>query len=248
MKKYTIGIAGLASYATVDLLSRIVNAFPAEKEWDRPRIIVDNNCLIPSRVRAILYGENRELVISGMARQISYLIEGNSDRIIVDCNTAHYFLPEVFQRVDGAEKKVLDIIQSLSVYIYENYGEVDVGMLASEGVIETKIYDKMMKKHNITVHSIDRERYADIRRMIEAVKQSKIDQRILKEFKDMIVSFPYDYVILGCTELPVLYNEIVGSGFTFNKVILDPLDVVISLLQREYNDLPDVRDFSMLQD
>ncbi|WP_027216547.1 aspartate/glutamate racemase family protein [Butyrivibrio fibrisolvens] len=248
MKNYTIGIVGLASYATVDLMRRIVNAFPAEKEWDRPRIIVDNNCLIPSRVRAILYEENTDLVIKGMSRQISYLIEGKADRIIVDCNTAHYFLPEVCQQVKGAKEKVINIIQSLSDYIYEKYGEVDVGMLASEGVIETKIYDNTMKNHNIIVHSLDKQRYADIRRMIEAVKQSKIDKQILEEFKEMIMSFPYDYIILGCTELPVLYDEVINSGFVFNKVILDPLDVAITFLKREYQELPDVGDFAMLQD
>ncbi|MCR4636251.1 MAG: aspartate/glutamate racemase family protein [Butyrivibrio sp.] len=247
MKKYTIGIAGLASYATIDLMRRIVNAFPAEKEWDRPHIIVDNNCLIPSRVRAILYGENTELVISGMARQISYLMEGKADRIIVDCNTAHYFLPEVCKRVDGSEKKIINIINNLADYIYDNYGAVNVGMLASEGVIETKIYDNTMKNHNIIVHSLEKMRYADIRRMIEAVKQSKIDQKILEEFKEMIMSFPYDYIVLGCTELPVLYDKVIESGFAFNKVILDPLDVVIAFLKREYQELPDVSEFSMLQ-
>ena len=56
----TIGIlGGMGSYATVDLFRRLVDAFPAEKEWDRPRIIIDNNCTMPSRVRAILYNEKR---------------------------------------------------------------------------------------------------------------------------------------------------------------------------------------------
>lgn len=36
-----IGIlGGMGSLATVDSFKRIVNAYPAEKEWDRPRIII----------------------------------------------------------------------------------------------------------------------------------------------------------------------------------------------------------------
>ena len=39
----TIGIVGgMGSYATLDFFRRILDAFPAEKEWDRPRIVIDN--------------------------------------------------------------------------------------------------------------------------------------------------------------------------------------------------------------
>ena len=43
MEDYVIGIiGGMGSYATIDFFRRLVDAFPAEKEWERPRIIVDN--------------------------------------------------------------------------------------------------------------------------------------------------------------------------------------------------------------
>ena len=60
-KEMVVGIlGGMGSYATVDFFRRLIEAFPAEKEWDRPRVIIDNNCTMPSRVRAILYHENEE--------------------------------------------------------------------------------------------------------------------------------------------------------------------------------------------
>lgn len=56
-----IGIlGGMGSYATVEIFRRVIDAFPAEKEWDRPRILIDNNCIMPSRVRAILYEEREK--------------------------------------------------------------------------------------------------------------------------------------------------------------------------------------------
>ena len=46
----TIGIlGGMGSYATCAIFQRLLDAFPAEKEWDRPRILIDNNCAMPSR-------------------------------------------------------------------------------------------------------------------------------------------------------------------------------------------------------
>ena len=67
MKDYVVGIVGgMGSYATVDFFKRLVDAFPVEKEWDRPRIIIDNKCTMPSRVRALLYGEKREELEAGV--------------------------------------------------------------------------------------------------------------------------------------------------------------------------------------
>lgn len=78
-KTNTIGIlGGMGSYATVEIFRRMVEAFPAEKEWDRPRILIDNNCIMPSRVRAILYNEKREELIQQMSDSINFLAGGGS--------------------------------------------------------------------------------------------------------------------------------------------------------------------------
>lgn len=59
----TIGIVGgMGSYATLDFFRRLLNAFPAEREWDRPRIVIDNRCTMPSRVHAILYNEQPQKI------------------------------------------------------------------------------------------------------------------------------------------------------------------------------------------
>ena len=52
MKKddFVIGVlGGMGTYATIHLFREYADLFPAEKEWDRPRIIIDNRCTMPSR-------------------------------------------------------------------------------------------------------------------------------------------------------------------------------------------------------
>ena len=51
-------LGGMGTYATINLFNQYAEMFPAEKEWERPRIIIDNRCTMPSRVRAYLYDEN----------------------------------------------------------------------------------------------------------------------------------------------------------------------------------------------
>ena len=67
----TIGIiGGMGSYATQDFFRRLLDAFPSEKEWDRPRIVIDNRCTMPSRVRAILYGEQPEKIVEELTNAV----------------------------------------------------------------------------------------------------------------------------------------------------------------------------------
>ena len=58
---YVIGVlGGMGTYATIHLFKQYADVFPAEKEWERPRIIIDNRYTMPSRVRAFLYKEKVE--------------------------------------------------------------------------------------------------------------------------------------------------------------------------------------------
>ena len=67
-------VGGMGSIATVDYFRRLIDAFPAQKEWDRPRIIIDNRCDIPSRVRGILYGEKTKEIVASLIESIQMMI------------------------------------------------------------------------------------------------------------------------------------------------------------------------------
>lgn len=63
MKKeeFVIGVlGGMGTYATINFFEQYADIFRGEKEWDRPRIIIDNRCTMPSRVRAYLYNEKKK--------------------------------------------------------------------------------------------------------------------------------------------------------------------------------------------
>ena len=97
-KEYVLGVlGGMGTYATIHLFQQYAEIFPAEKEWDRPRIIIDNNCTMPSRVRAILYNEKREELISRMSASMQNLISAGASRIILGCNTSHVFLNDIYK-------------------------------------------------------------------------------------------------------------------------------------------------------
>lgn len=230
MKKFTIGVlGGMGTYATINLFEQYAEIFPAEKEWDRPRIVIDNRCTMPSRVRAFLYKENEELLIEEMSDSMKTLINAGCNKIILASNTSHLFLPEIYKNVPGLEDKVVNIINNCVDYICkENINSVF--LLGSEGTIESKIYQKKLEEKNIKCIVPNTSEYSLLRECIEAVKQNKYTDRVEKIFIDLVNR--YDSCILGCTELPILYKKY-NLNIKCDKII-DPLFLGLLKLKEEY--------------
>lgn len=221
--EYVLGVlGGMGTYATIHLFQQYAEIFPAEKEWDRPRIIIDNNCTMPSRVRAILYNEKRNELVTRMAESIRLLIEAGATQIILGCNTSHIFLEDVYKIVPAARAKVINIIDTCVSELQEKTIN-NVYLLATEGTIASGEYKKKLEAVEIHCDSPSEEDFSKLRLCIEAVKQNKYDDAVKKVFIDLVSRG--EACILGCTELPILYDRYrrevreIAKG----KPVLDPL-------------------------
>lgn len=236
MGDYAVGIVGgMGTYATIDFFKRLADAIPAEKEWERPRIIIDNKCTMPSRVRALLYGERREELESELADSTRHLMEMGATRIVFACNTSHCFIPAVWERIPESKEVILHIIDALGRDLASK--EItEVGLMATEGTIDSGIYADTFAPYGINVSSPTEAEYSQLREFIEAVKQDSIDDEVSAKFKAFVESFDQDAVIMGCTELPIMYSEAVRRGFCPDKQIYDPLQTAIDTIVKEYHE------------
>ena len=75
------------------------------------------------------------------------------------------------------------------------------------------------------------EEYEKLRFCIEAVKQNKFTSETMESFCELINR--YDACILGCTELPVLYD--MYKDEVICKNVYDPLKIVLENLKGEYD-------------
>ena len=226
----TIGVlGGMGTYATIHLFMQYANVFPAEKEWERPRIIIDNRCTMPSRVRAFLYNENVNQLIEEMSESMNQLSKAGANRIILACNTSHLFLPEIYKFNPGLEKKVVHIINACVEQI-ENDNISKIYLLASEGTIESHIYQDALEKKGVSCLVPEREEYHMLRECIEAVKQNHYSDDVKATFLELINR--YNSCILGCTELPILYEKY-KDNVICNQVY-DPLLIGLKMIKKEY--------------
>ena len=172
-KSCTIGVlGGMGTYATIHLFRQYAAVFPAEKEWERPRIIIDNRCTMPSRVRAALYGENRQRLVDEMSDSVRNLEKSGCNRILLACNTAHLFLADIMRQVPEAEGKIVNIIEVCADGLIEN-DEKEVFLLASEGTIDSGIYQEACSARGIRCEAPGKEEYTCLRDCIEAVKRDQ---------------------------------------------------------------------------
>ena len=228
---YSIGVlGGMGTYATIHLFRQYAEVFPAEKEWERPRIILDNRCTMPSRVRAALYGDDRERLISEMSDSVRGLCRSGCGRILVACNTAHLFLDDVCRRIPEAEEKILSIVETCADGLCEN-GVKKALLLASEGTIDSGIYQKACEARGIRCVAPQREEYALLRDCIEAVKTNRYTDSVRDIFAELL--HRENVCVLGCTELPVLYEKY--QDLCSGAAVYDPVRMALVRCAAEYN-------------
>ena len=232
MEKLVIGVlGGMGTFATINMFKQYADVFKAEKEWERPRIIIDNRCTMPSRVRAYLYHEKENELINEMTESMQYLVNAGCNKIILACNTSHLFLPKIYEKVENLEAKIVNIIDvTVSKIVNDNIREVF--LIGSEGTIDSRIYQDALEKKRINCVVPSKEEYALVRELIEAVKQNKYDNDVKEKFVDLINRF--DNAILGCTEMPILYEKYKNDVKCKN--VYDPCLLALLKLKEENDD------------
>ncbi|MCM1297322.1 MAG: amino acid racemase [Muribaculaceae bacterium] len=204
MYRDSIGIVGgFGAYATLGFYQRILEEFASGSERDYPHIYMDNDFTMPSRTRALLYGEEYDTVVKMIADSMRKLDRLGADYIVMVCGTAHAFLPDVCRIVPEAGKKVVNIIEVLRKQLAAEKVSKAL-IIAAEGALKHSIYPQYLKEMECVSPPPDC--YSEIRYFIESVKQNKPGMEVYRRFLDFLDAFGCRDVVLGCTEFPVLVS------------------------------------------
>jgi len=226
-EKIIIGVVGgMGSYATLHFFEQYLKETPAIKEWDRPRIIIDNNCTMPSRVRAILYKEERPELVKQLTESVQLLINAGVTHIVLTCGTSHVFLDEVFDNIPQAKEKVVNIIDTLAISMSQNNIKKSA-YIATEGSVISGIYERYCTPRGIELTPPLNEDFAVMRNLIEDVKCNRITNETCDSFVNLIKKkcecANTNNIILGCTEFPSIYDFAENTLKKENIRVWDPL-------------------------
>lgn len=216
-KEKVIGIlGGMGPYTTIDMFRRIVDLTPAQKDWEHLRIIIDNNPKIPSRSRAILFGEASPAPM--MIETAKNLEKAGADFIIIPCNTSHHFYVEVQREVSIP---ILNIIEETRDYMINKMPRLKrVGLLSTLVTARGDLFHNAFAESSIKVMIPGDDEQLKVSEVIEAVKLGNTGAETKSKLvgvANKLVAEGAEALIIGCTELSIVAKEGVFSVPLFNS-------------------------------
>ena len=207
MKEKTLGIlGGVGPMATIYFEALLADLTKAASDQEHIPMIVYNHAQIPDRTAYIL--DNRQPnPLPVMQRDAQLLERCGCDYIVIPCNTAHFFYDEIQASVSVPIINILDVtVKYCQATIPALHS---IGVLATEGTIRSKAYQKIIEAYGLTCVLPTEEELAVLMDIIyNQVKAGKeVDiyafQRLIHAMKERGA----DAVVLGCTELSVIKKD-----------------------------------------
>lgn len=209
-------IGGMGPMATADLFIKIIEMTDADCDGGHLHILIDNNTDIPDRTQSILSGSDAPLRF--MAESAERLMAQGADILVISCHTAHYYYDSL-QRL--CRVPILNMLGVLA-QAARSAGYRQLGLLATDGVVQSGIYDSAFHGTGIELIYPDPEGQEALMRLIyRQVKAGKpADVSALEPCLDGMASRGAEAFILGCTELPLVFSDRPGRRFIDPTLLL----------------------------
>lgn len=219
-------IGGMGPLATIDFLNDFYNLSRAARDQDYLTCLVDMNTQIPDRT-ACLLGKGAS-PLPELLRSARRLTDAGADLLLMTCNTAHAFLPDLKKEI---ETPFLSLIQ-VTVDRLQEIGAQKVAVLATEGVAKSRLYEHALETAGITFLPLRPDQQALCTSLIyDYVKQARMPQDI-GPFNQMVQELEAegaDYMLLACTELPVFYHACRPQGSFLNPSLILAQRAILAL-------------------
>lgn len=229
MKTRSIGlIGGNGSYASVFfyklLLDKSRELYGARNNDDFPKIIIDS-VPVPDFISETDSLKIAKKILVESAKRLDRM---GCTEISVVCNTIHILESELNDATSGKFVSMIDLVTDKA----RNIGLKRVGLLASPTTVRSEIYAKSLKEKEIIMFNENEDIqlvHAQIIREVIGGRIKKSQTDLLgKLVKNFIKNEKLDGIILGCTELPLVFPK----GKIANTI--DCLDVLADELLLRY--------------
>lgn len=226
----TIGIiGGMGPAATADLMIKIIEMTAADTDQQHIPMLVDSNTRIPDRTAAILSGG--EDPVPEMTASAKRLEQAGADFLIISCNTAHYFVPEVEKEIS------IPIISMLkeTARVLREKGFRCAAVLATDGTVKSGLYAKALASEGIEdIYPTDEQQRMLMSVIYDYIKKGITDPAKLPHDEMLVMaedlkSRGADALIMACTELPLAF-DITGI---IDDTCIDPTRVLAAAAIRE---------------
>lgn len=199
----TVGVlGGMGPDATLDFMAKVLAATPAGCDQDHVHMLIDHNPHVPDRTRAILAGGGEAgAVLAQMAKQLQH---AGADMIVMPCNTAHAFQPDIEAVLDVPFVSIIDETVAACAAFEA------VGLLATQGCLASGMYDAALSAAGIRAvlpGDAETKAFMELTTRIKAGDTGPDIGAGMLRLADALLARSAQALIAGCTEIPLVLDQ-----------------------------------------
>lgn len=209
------------------LIDLAIKEFGAKNNDDFPEVIL-HSVPVPD---FIADDKSRNEALKMLKKRAEEANKLNISCISVACNTAHVLLPQL-QAVSKA--KFISMIEETVEQVYKDKRR-RVGLLGTPSIIKYGLYQAALENYGISTIIPSKRQIKILERIIRNVLKGKIltkDSKNLEKIADVLRVKGAEAIILGCTELPLVFPK------KFKMPVYNSLEILtMTLLQTYYRQI-----------
>lgn len=207
-------IGGVGPLASAYFYEMIINMTDASMDQEHINMIILSHASIPDRTAYIL-GKSMENPYPYLLEDVKTLDKMGVKEIVIPCNTSCYFHEELQK---NTKIPIYNLVEETVKYIHKN-GIQKVMILATQGTIESHLYQDMCEKYHVEYEVPNEDIQKKVMFVIyDRVKAGKEVDRGL--WNEITSSTGAQAFIMGCTELSV-----VKKNLQLPSTFVDPLEI-----------------------
>lgn len=213
-------LGGMGPEATLAFYQKLIANTPAGRDQDHLRVVIDSNAKIPDRTAAIL-GQG-ESPVPAMAASVAALAAAGADFVVIPCVSAHAFLGELRPLIRLPLISMLDVVAD---HLRQDHPQVRVaGLLATTGTVRSGSFQAALRGAGVQALVPDEDGQRRVMDAIYRIKASPAGRaaarRELADAARRLVAGGAQGVVLGCTEIPLVFEPEDVPGPSFDSVVL----------------------------
>ena len=246
-----IGIlGGMGTQAGLDFCNKLAMLNRGKIDQEYPLFMLYNKSNIPGRPESIGVHTKKfsdlprnaqnnikyNKVLKGLLEGCKLLEKSGCQFIVIPCNTAHYWYEDLKKKI-----KIPIINMPKEVFLYTKKickKNSKIGLLATEGTLKTKIYEKLFKNEYDLIKPLETLQVESVNKTIMHVKMGniKLAEKFIKPAISYLIKNNCEKIILGCTELPIAIFAFKSlRSVKMSKLYLDPNLILANSSMAKYN-------------
>ena len=233
-----IGIlGGMGTQAGLDFCNKLAMLNRGKSDQEYPLFMLYNKSNIPGRPESIgVQTKELSLIPKSPKNIIKYnkvlkslligcrsLEKSGCKFIVIPCNTAHYWYEDLKKKINIP---IINMPKEVFKHTQKKCAKNSkIGLLATEGTLKTKIYDRLFEKNFKLIKPTDVLQKNSVNKTIKYVKMGnvKLAEKSIRKSINYLLKMKCKKIILGCTELPIAIFAFKSfKKVKLSKIFLDP--------------------------